>query len=121
MAISLMDLSNAQRAAGDLDRARATSRRALQVAKSCKAGSLIRARWPDGVPAAPAPGGPATLSDAERRVAELAAQGHANREVGRQLHITVSTVEQHLTRVYRKLNVRSRSDLAAALRLLTTT
>ncbi|WP_329793983.1 helix-turn-helix transcriptional regulator [Lentzea sp. DG1S-22] len=45
------------------------------------------------------------------RVAELAAKGHTNREISGLLYITVSTVEQHLTRVYRKLGMRSRADL----------
>ncbi|WP_228388356.1 helix-turn-helix transcriptional regulator [Streptomyces jumonjinensis] len=52
------------------------------------------------------------LSDAELRVATLAARGHTNRQIAAKLFITVSTVEQHLTRVYRKLDVRRRTDLA---------
>ena len=51
------------------------------------------------------------LTEAERRVAALAAAGNTNREIAERLFITVSTVEQHLTKVYRKLNVRSRSAL----------
>lgn len=57
------------------------------------------------------------LSNAERRVAGLAALGHTNREISRKLFITVSTVEQHLTRVYRKLNVNRRSHLPTELSL----
>ncbi|MDL4815414.1 helix-turn-helix transcriptional regulator [Actinomadura opuntiae] len=53
------------------------------------------------------------LTDAERRVAALAAHGYSNRQIARELFITVSTVEQHLTRVYRKLNVGRRAELAA--------
>jgi DNA-binding CsgD family transcriptional regulator len=49
------------------------------------------------------------LSAAERRVASLAAMGHTNREIAGELYITVSTVEQHLTRVYRKLRVDRRN------------
>ncbi|QTR06400.1 helix-turn-helix transcriptional regulator, partial [Saccharothrix algeriensis] len=45
------------------------------------------------------------LTYSERRVATLAACGHSNRAIAARLHITVSTVEQHLTRVYRKLSV----------------
>ncbi|MEY9969557.1 DNA-binding NarL/FixJ family response regulator, partial [Streptacidiphilus sp. MAP12-16] len=41
-------------------------------------------------------------------------------EIARDLFITVSTVEQHLTRVYRKLNVTRRSDLPGELFLATT-
>lgn len=55
------------------------------------------------------------LSDAERRVAHLAATGLPNRAIAEKLYITVSTVEQHLTRVYRKLNVKQRGCLSGAL------
>lgn len=51
------------------------------------------------------------LSDAERRVAGLAVGGYTNREISELLVITVSTVEQHLTRIFRKLGVRARKDL----------
>jgi DNA-binding CsgD family transcriptional regulator len=60
-------------------------------------------------------GGVAGLTDAERRVAALAAAGATNREIAGRLFITVSTVEQHLTKIYRKLNVRRRSALPAEL------
>jgi DNA-binding CsgD family transcriptional regulator len=56
-----------------------------------------------------------TLSEAELRVAELAAHGRTNRQISETLYITVSTVEQHLTRVYRKLGVPGRSALASEL------
>ncbi|EID55368.1 AAA family ATPase [Saccharomonospora xinjiangensis] len=55
------------------------------------------------------------LSDSERRVAELAAAGRTNREISALLYITVSTVEQHLTRVYRKLGVKGRAELPREL------
>jgi DNA-binding CsgD family transcriptional regulator len=57
------------------------------------------------------------LSAAERRVAALAAQGHTNREIASKLYVTISTVEQHLTRVYRKLKVNRRSQLSPGLHL----
>ncbi|BCB82718.1 hypothetical protein Psuf_000310 [Phytohabitans suffuscus] len=57
-----------------------------------------------------------TLSGAERRVASLAACGYTNRQIALTLYVTVSTVEQHLTRVYRKLRVGRRADLARQLR-----
>jgi DNA-binding CsgD family transcriptional regulator len=56
------------------------------------------------------------LSDAERKVALLAAQGYTNRQIAGRLYISASTVEQHLTRVYRKLNVRRRTDLPLSVR-----
>ncbi|MFJ2607836.1 LuxR C-terminal-related transcriptional regulator [Streptomyces sp. NPDC091279] len=58
----------------------------------------------------------ARLSEAEWRVASLAAEGNSNRQIATELYITVSTVEQHLTRVYRKLDVRRRSALAGLLK-----
>lgn len=53
------------------------------------------------------------LSRAERGVAMLVGMGYTNREISRELHITVSTVGQHLTRIYRKLGIRTRAELAA--------
>jgi DNA-binding NarL/FixJ family response regulator len=52
------------------------------------------------------------LTSTERQIAELVATGKTNREVAAELFVTVSTVEANLTRVYRKLGVRSRTELA---------
>jgi DNA-binding CsgD family transcriptional regulator len=52
------------------------------------------------------------LTPAERRVAELVAEGRSNKEVAAALVVSVHTVEAALTRVYRKLGVRSRAELA---------
>lgn len=60
---------------------------------------------PDGDPMA-------VLTRAERRVAVQAAGGCTNRAIAARLYVTPSTVEQHLTNVYRKLRVKSRGDLA---------
>ncbi|MFE1250321.1 AAA family ATPase [Streptomyces sp. NPDC058766] len=57
----------------------------------------------------------AGLTLAERRVAVLAADGCTNRAIAARLYVTTSTVEQHLTRIYRKLRVKSRTDLTALL------
>ena len=54
----------------------------------------------------------ASLTPAERRIAELVAEGMRNREIGQALFMSVGTVEAHLTRIYRKLGIRSRSELA---------
>jgi DNA-binding NarL/FixJ family response regulator len=45
-------------------------------------------------------------------VAQLAAQGRQNKEIAATLFISVGTVEMHLSRVYRKLGLRSRTELA---------
>jgi DNA-binding CsgD family transcriptional regulator len=52
------------------------------------------------------------LTASERRVAELVAEGRTNREVAAALHVTPRTVEGALSRVYAKLGVRSRTELA---------
>ncbi len=53
-----------------------------------------------------------TLTAAETQVAALVAQGLTNREIAAQQFTTIATVEAHLTRIYSKLGVRSRTDLA---------
>jgi DNA-binding CsgD family transcriptional regulator len=53
------------------------------------------------------------LTAAESRIAELVAQGKTNREVAAALFLTVRSVETALTRIYRKLGVRSRTELAS--------
>ncbi len=57
----------------------------------------------------------ASLTHAERRVAELAADGLTNRVIAERLEVTVKAVEWHLSRVYRKLGIRSRHALAPTL------
>jgi DNA-binding CsgD family transcriptional regulator len=52
------------------------------------------------------------LTATERRVAALVAEGRKNREIAQALFMSVATVEAHLTRIYRKLDLRSRSELA---------
>lgn len=61
------------------------------------------------------------LTYSERTVAALAVQGLGNRQIALRQHITVSTVEQHLTRVYRKLGISSRAGLRAALAAIDST
>jgi DNA-binding CsgD family transcriptional regulator len=56
-----------------------------------------------------------SLTASERRVAELAGQNLTNREIAQLLFITDRTVEGHLTSVFRKLRLDSRTKLPAAL------
>jgi DNA-binding CsgD family transcriptional regulator len=58
---------------------------------------------------------PDSLTETERRVAELAASGISNREIAERAFLTTKAVEANLTRVYRKLGIRSRGGLARAL------
>jgi ATP/maltotriose-dependent transcriptional regulator MalT len=57
-----------------------------------------------------------TLTPQEEAVSVLVAQGLSNREVAAELYVSTKTVQYHLTRVYAKLGVRSRSELAALRR-----
>jgi DNA-binding CsgD family transcriptional regulator len=59
--------------------------------------------------------GPNELTGTEHRVAELAAAGHSNKEIAAELFMGLSTVEAHLSHVYRKLGIRSRSSLGSQL------
>ena len=54
------------------------------------------------------------LTETERRVAELAAHGRTNKQIAAELYMGVSTVESHLSHVYRKLGVR-RAELLIRL------
>jgi DNA-binding CsgD family transcriptional regulator len=56
-----------------------------------------------------------SLTVSERRVAQMAAAELSNKEIAQTLFVTVKTVEVHLSRVYRKLDVDSRRQLADAL------
>jgi DNA-binding NarL/FixJ family response regulator len=59
--------------------------------------------------------GVGALTASERRVADLATEGHTNKDIAQLLYVTPKTVEVHLSSVYRKLGIRSRRDLAGAL------
>ncbi|KOG36234.1 MULTISPECIES: AAA family ATPase [Streptomyces] len=134
LARTLSDLSQAHKAAGDHGSARRAARRAWPIARASGAETLCREVAPGppapvepadrparkapkgGAPAAVAtPATPAAavaaLTTRERHVATLAGRGYTNQEIAAQLLITHSTVEQHLTRVFRKLNVKRRQDL----------
>lgn len=56
------------------------------------------------------------LNHTERRVTELVARGKTNHEAAERLHVSAKTVEWNLTKVYRKLGVRSRTELALKVR-----
>lgn len=116
LARALADLGQVYYALGDSHRARSTVRRAWQEAQACHAYALSRS-LPDFSAPTPEvrPEAIEALSAAERRVAALASEGRTNHQIARKLFVTESTVEQHLTRIYRKLKVKRRADLPASL------
>ncbi|MER5928873.1 LuxR family transcriptional regulator [Streptomyces sp. NPDC002054] len=108
-------------------RRRAPARAALQSAAEVfeRAGAVpwveLTRQVPAGTGRGPAPGrgpgaGPEVLTEAETRLALLVGQGASNQEAAAKLFLSVKTVEARLTRIYQKLDVRSRAQLAAALR-----
>jgi DNA-binding CsgD family transcriptional regulator len=120
LALAYNDLSLAHRELREYGPTRVMATRARKLAERCGAEALREALIGDPEPAPPRAEPPddtplAGLSAAQRRVAELAAHGYTNRQIATKLFVTVSTVEQHLTKVYRILRVTRRSELVAKL------
>ena len=114
------DLGAALRRDGHRARAREHLRRAVELATICGAAPLaeraeIELLATGARPRRVALSGVESLTPSERRVAELAAQGPTNREIAQALFVTQRTVEVHLTSIFRKLDISSRSQLPAAL------
>jgi len=108
------------RRSGERSAARDVLRRAHTLATECGATRLAnRARDELGRSGARLMREPARgvegLTPSEVRVAELAAEGMTNREVAQALFVSEKTVETHLGRVYRKLDIKSRHALPGAL------
>ena len=57
----------------------------------------------------------AALTATEARIAALVREGASNREIATRLFLSVKTIEATLTRIYRKLGVRSRTQLSSRL------
>jgi DNA-binding CsgD family transcriptional regulator len=117
---ALLDLGAALRRANRGAVARDPLRRALDVADACGSPPLVERsrqelRAAGGRPRRPRLLGAEALTASERRVAAMAAEGLSNPEIAQALFITKKTIESHLSNAYRKLGIRSRTELTAAL------
>jgi DNA-binding CsgD family transcriptional regulator len=104
------------RRGGQRRAARDSLRRALDLAERCGATALAKRARQDLVATGARPrrallSGLPSLTPRERQVAELAAGGRSNRDIARRLIVSEKTIEWHLGNAYRKLEVRSRTDL----------
>jgi DNA-binding CsgD family transcriptional regulator len=120
--LALIDLGSALRRAGERKEAREYLTAGLDLAHRCGAARLATLAHSELKVAGAKPrrlqfSGADSLTAAERRVAEMAAEGLANREIAETLFLSTRTVENHLSRVYRKLDITSRSGLGEALSL----
>jgi len=88
---------------------------ALDIFISLGASAWIKRAKSELSRVAPSPVGMGVLTPTEAKVAELVASGRTNKELAAELYLSVKTVEANLSRVYDKLNVRSRSELVARL------
>jgi DNA-binding CsgD family transcriptional regulator len=101
------DARHQLRSAHDMFSAMGADRFAEQAAAELRAtGERARARTPETA---------VDLTPQETRVADLAATGASDSEIAAQLFISPSTVDYHLRKVFRKLNVTSRTQLAGRL------
>ena len=114
------ELGAALRRANRRSEAREHLRHALELATICGAGPLAQRAETELLATGARPRriflrGVESLTPGERRVAQMAAEGHTNREIAQALFVTSKTVEVHLSSVYRKLGIRSRSQLPMVL------
>lgn len=117
---ALADLGLRLRATGDDAAAREPLREALDLAAATESTWLADTardalQAAGGRPRRERLSGTEALTPAERRTAELAAEGMTNRQIAESLWVTLKTVEVHLGRCYAKLGISSRRELADAL------
>ncbi len=140
LAQALFDLSRTHQAMKQFAKARMVLLRARRLGQACRlemtpprgsgepkpapAAEPVAARAIQGKAVAEVPAAAtqnkqmlSILTSSEYRVATLASFGYTNQEISTKLHVTPSTVEQHLTKVFRKLKVSKRTDLPVDLQL----
>ena len=117
---ALIELGAALRRRNERTEARELLRQGVDLAHGCGATALVERGNEELAATGARPRrvlltGLASLTASERRVAQLAAEDLSNKEIAQALFVTVKTVEVHLSNVYRKLEIGSRRQLAAAL------
>ena len=117
---AVVELGAALRRTNRRAEARDPLRWGLELATACGAAALARHAETELLATGARPrrialSGVASLTPSERRVADLAVEGQTNREIAQALFVTQKTVEVHLSSVYRKLGLTSRSQLPAVL------
>jgi DNA-binding CsgD family transcriptional regulator len=117
---ALIDLGAALRRANRRKEARSVLQDGLELAVQCGARPLAeRARTESRAAGRrssdPTGTGLEQLTASERRVAELAAEGHSNPEIAQALFVTRKTIETHLGHVYSKLDISGRGELEHVL------
>ena len=118
---ALVDLGAALRRGNSRSEARQLLRQGVELAHQCGATALVTlANEELAATGAHARtillSGLDALTASERRVAQMAAEDLSNKEIAQALFVTVKTVEQHLGRVYRKLDISSRRQLGGGAR-----
>jgi len=114
---ALIDLGGMLRRANRRADAREPLRRGLELAYRAGAAGLVKHAQDElaatgARPRTLALTGVEALTPSERRVARMAADGMANKEIAQALFVTVKAVEVHLSSAYRKLQIKSRTQLA---------
>lgn len=120
LARSLVDLGEALRVARRRTDARVPLHEGIDLATECGS-AVLRTRAVEALealgdrPRKLSFAGPEALTASERRIADLAATGRGNREIAHELFVTPKTVENHLGRIYTKLGINGRRELARVL------
>jgi DNA-binding CsgD family transcriptional regulator len=117
---ALTDYGAALRRAARRTDAREPLRQGLDLAHRCGAHALVDRARRELVDAGARPRriplvGPDALTPSERRIADMASNGLSNRQIAQALFLSLKTIETHLTHIYQKLDINSRTQLASAL------
>jgi DNA-binding NarL/FixJ family response regulator len=120
LARSQLALGAALRRGGQRTAARDPLRQALDLASRSGAEPLVAQIREElaaagGRPRRSSLTGAGALTATERRIAQFAASGSSNAQIAHELYVTSKTVEWHLGNVFRKCQISSRGELAAAL------